>query len=256
MYNNCVQGTSSLVAFEMVVLKMGIKSATTHSQLPSCTKMTLVHQDGNKSVCSRSATEWGQVGNYVQSICDYVAINCDKSVTVIRLWPLASSAYTEIHISYLHSESSQGLMDVKQQFKISSRNSDGGATRWWFNCNMTSTDSDWLQHVQQSVCIYKLDEICRKVFAIRPWLFGDRLPPSSAPTCALFLFARRLLPYFYSSGTKPVAIPCQQTGLLGIFSCNTMIDHSWWHFTHQPTQTLLSQVQYILGHNTVKSPCV
>lgn len=31
--------------------------------------------------------EWGQVANYIQSVCDNMAINCDKSTKIANLLP-------------------------------------------------------------------------------------------------------------------------------------------------------------------------
>lgn len=63
-------------------------------------------------------TERGQVGNYMQSVSHNTAINCDKLAKIAHLLPFE---YTEIHMNYLHSESSQNLAEVQKQ-KHSNRN--------------------------------------------------------------------------------------------------------------------------------------
>lgn len=80
MYCNYLQWTCNCVAFEMVALKMGTRSATTRNQL----------------VCSKQLCEWpsqsgislGQEGNHAQFVCDNTEINCEKSVKVSNLLPL------------------------------------------------------------------------------------------------------------------------------------------------------------------------
>lgn len=53
----------------MVALKMG--SANTGGQLPSSKQLWSVKKATEmESVCSKSATDWGQIGNYTQSFSD------------------------------------------------------------------------------------------------------------------------------------------------------------------------------------------
>lgn len=73
-------------------------------------------QDGYKtSIWTQSAfsfvTERGQVGNYMQSVSHNTAINCDKLAKIAHLLPFE---YTEIHMNYLHSESSQNLAEKQK----------------------------------------------------------------------------------------------------------------------------------------------
>lgn len=51
---------------------------------------------------SRSATEWGQIGNYTQSVCD-------NPLWSAKIAKLLSSAYTEMLFNFLHSKSRQNL---------------------------------------------------------------------------------------------------------------------------------------------------
>lgn len=73
--------------FEMITTKMGTRSETTHSQLPSskqlwCVKTT-IKQDKTAIRGSQCAIDFsfelGQVGTYMQSVCNNAEINCDKS---------------------------------------------------------------------------------------------------------------------------------------------------------------------------------
>lgn len=48
------------------------------------------------------------------SVCGHMVINCDKSMKSANLLP---SVYKEIHMKYLHSESRQSLVELKQKFK-------------------------------------------------------------------------------------------------------------------------------------------
>lgn len=61
-------------------------------------------------------------------ICDNKAINCDKSVKIANLLPsaanLLSATFEEIHFNYLHLETRQNLIDLKEKFWNSFTNID------------------------------------------------------------------------------------------------------------------------------------
>lgn len=75
-----------------------------------------------ESVCYQSVSEWDQVGNYMQSVCD----------ELVKTANLTSSTYTEVHRSYLHSDSSQKL-----KFKNCSTNCDAVAAGQQFTLELT-----------------------------------------------------------------------------------------------------------------------
>lgn len=68
--------------------------------------MTLLHERGEKmairqgSICHQFfSIEWGQVGNYIQSVCNNTVITCDKSVAfaiqLFRLHQTCSAVQTQ-----------------------------------------------------------------------------------------------------------------------------------------------------------------
>lgn len=77
MQNNYIHvpSTGNLVEFEMVAWKLGTRSPNTSFEVNLL------------SVCCEFVIELGEVGNYVSSVCDNMANNCDKSVEIINLCP-------------------------------------------------------------------------------------------------------------------------------------------------------------------------
>lgn len=70
-----------------------------HPSLPLKKHGVAINSEKSESVCSRFATEWSQIDDCMSSVCD-------KWVKNTNLFP---PTYTEIHINYWHSESSDDL---------------------------------------------------------------------------------------------------------------------------------------------------
>lgn len=72
------------------------------------------------SVCYQFAVKWGQAGNYIQSVCDNMAIICDKSAKTANLSLSAAnllpSVNKEIQIWDRISEPNSNIVPARQQF--------------------------------------------------------------------------------------------------------------------------------------------
>lgn len=109
----------------MVVLKRWTGSSTTPRQV------ILLYQHGNKtaislsqiSLCYQFTSEWGQVGNYIQSVCDNIAINSHE---------LEKSAYL-LHI-YMHRNLNELTTFRLQRNRYSEIPPKIVAAEWQFNC--------------------------------------------------------------------------------------------------------------------------
>lgn len=70
-----------------------------------------------ESVCYQIETEWGQVGNHMQSVWDNTANNCDR---LVKMSILLLFTYTDLHLKQkftLASEFSQNLTGLNQKIR-------------------------------------------------------------------------------------------------------------------------------------------
>lgn len=117
---------------------------------------TSICKDGDKT-----ATRQSQSATSLQSMCGWMSSCWYLTCSLLLFAANLSFKNTEIHINYLQSESSQNLINLKQNFRNSSTNIDVVAAG--FNCEMSSMmyniSADWptlIATCWQSVYFLKL----------------------------------------------------------------------------------------------------
>lgn len=86
------------------------RSATTSLKILWCVKV-VINCDKTASVCYHVVTTCGQVGSYVQSVCDDIVINREK-------WQTYCCPHTEIYSEWSHSDSSHVLRQKSKHSAI------------------------------------------------------------------------------------------------------------------------------------------